>query len=128
MSTGTVKWFNETKGYGFIQPEDGSKDVFVHISAVERAAHRHGDGMAVAGEVGAALGEQRLGRRLDPALHLAEEGGAGQARRDHRQELDHRGARHPAEAPAAPVQAKNSARRATRPEPDTFPRHRRRPA
>ena len=37
MSTGTVKWFNETKGYGFIQPEDGSKDVFVHISAVERA-------------------------------------------------------------------------------------------
>jgi len=37
MSTGTVKWFNPAKGYGFIQPEDGSKDVFVHISAVERA-------------------------------------------------------------------------------------------
>jgi CspA family cold shock protein len=37
MSTGTVKWFNATKGYGFIQPEDGSKDVFVHISAVERS-------------------------------------------------------------------------------------------
>jgi CspA family cold shock protein len=37
MATGTVKWFNQTKGYGFIEPEDGSKDAFVHISAVERA-------------------------------------------------------------------------------------------
>ena len=37
MATGTVKWFNPTKGYGFIQPQSGGKDVFVHISAVERA-------------------------------------------------------------------------------------------
>ena len=40
MANGTVKWFNSAKGYGFIQPEDGGKDVFVHVSAVERAGLR----------------------------------------------------------------------------------------
>jgi CspA family cold shock protein len=40
MAQGTVKWFNATKGYGFIQPSDGSKDVFVHVTAVEKAGLR----------------------------------------------------------------------------------------
>jgi CspA family cold shock protein len=40
MATGTVKWFNPTKGYGFIQPEQGGNDVFVHITALERAGLR----------------------------------------------------------------------------------------
>jgi CspA family cold shock protein len=44
MATGTVKWFNPAKGFGFIEPSDGSKDAFVHISAVERA------GLSILGE------------------------------------------------------------------------------
>ncbi|MFD2174563.1 cold-shock protein [Rhodobacter lacus] len=48
MANGTVKWFNQTKGFGFIAPESGGKDVFVHISAVERAGLRGlNDGQAV---------------------------------------------------------------------------------
>ena len=52
MATGTVKWFNETKGFGFIQPDDGNKDIFVHISAVERAGLRSlADGQKVSFDI-----------------------------------------------------------------------------
>ena len=52
MPTGTVKFFNETKGFGFIQPEDGGQDAFVHISAVERAGMRTlGQGQRVSYEL-----------------------------------------------------------------------------
>jgi len=52
MMKGTVKWFNGQKGYGFIEPEDGSKDIFVHISAVERAGmHSLNKGQKVSFEV-----------------------------------------------------------------------------
>jgi cold shock protein len=52
MATGTIKWFNATKGFGFIQPDDGSTDVFVHISAVERAGlHSINEGQKIAYEV-----------------------------------------------------------------------------
>jgi CspA family cold shock protein len=59
MATGTVKWFNPQKGFGFIQPSTGGKDVFVHISAVERAGLRTlNDGQAVQFD----LEEDRRGR------------------------------------------------------------------
>jgi cold shock protein len=52
MAKGTVKWFNSTKGFGFIQPDDGSADVFVHISAVERAGLRSlSDGQKISYEL-----------------------------------------------------------------------------
>ena len=60
MATGTVKWFNEQKGYGFIQPDNGSKDIFVHISAVERAGLRTlTEGQKVSFEV---VTDKRTGR------------------------------------------------------------------
>jgi cold shock protein len=58
MATGTVKWFNAQKGYGFIQPESGGKDVFVHISAVERAG----------------MDNLREGQRLDYELEQGQRG------------------------------------------------------
>ena len=59
MATGTVKWFNATKGFGFIQPETGGQDVFVHISAVERAGLT---GLADGQKVSYELEEDRRGR------------------------------------------------------------------
>ncbi len=57
MPTGAVKWFNSAKGYGFIQPEEGGKDVFVHISAVERAGLRSlSEGQRIAYELQAERG------------------------------------------------------------------------
>jgi len=59
MAVGTVKWFNPTKGFGFIVPEDGSKDVFVHISAVERAGMKTlNEGQRVSFEVATERGKQ----------------------------------------------------------------------
>lgn len=58
MATGTVKWFNTTKGYGFIAPEDGSKDIFVHISVLEKSGlHQLNDGQRVSYEVETANGK-----------------------------------------------------------------------
>jgi len=60
MATGTVKWFNSTKGFGFIQPDDGGQDVFVHISAVERAGMRElRDGQKISYEV---VADRRSGK------------------------------------------------------------------
>ena len=58
MATGTVKWFNATKGFGFIQPDTGGKDVFVHISAVERAGLSLNEGAKVSYEVVANRGKE----------------------------------------------------------------------
>ena len=62
MSNGTVKWFNNQKGFGFIQPDDGSKDVFVHISAVERAGlSTLNEGQKVSFEIVTERGKQAAG-------------------------------------------------------------------
>ena len=62
MASGTVKWFNATKGFGFIQPDSGGKDVFVHISAVERAGLSSlNEGQKVSFEIVTERGKQAAG-------------------------------------------------------------------
>jgi CspA family cold shock protein len=69
MATGTVKWFNATKGYGFIQPDDGGKDVFVHVSAVERSGMRDlVEGQKIAYEV---VADKRTGKASAGNLRAA---------------------------------------------------------
>jgi CspA family cold shock protein len=69
MATGTVKWFNSEKGYGFIQPDDGSKDVFVHISAVEQAGLRAlNEGQKIQFEV---IADRRSGKSSAGNLQVA---------------------------------------------------------
>ena len=67
MPTGTVKWFNTTKGFGFIAPDEGGKDVFVHISAVERSGLT---GLADNQKVSFELREGRDGRTMAADLQL----------------------------------------------------------
>ncbi|SMO79674.1 cold-shock protein [Paracoccus laeviglucosivorans] len=65
MANGTVKWFNATKGYGFIAPADGGKDVFLHISAVERAGLQSvADGQAVTFDIEAGRDGRESARNL----------------------------------------------------------------
>jgi cold shock protein len=69
MKIGTVKWFNATKGFGFIQPEDGGSDVFVHISAAERAGlHNLTEGQRVSFEV---VADRRTGKLAADKLAAA---------------------------------------------------------
>jgi len=69
MNKGTVKWFNSIKGFGFIQPDDGSKDVFVHISAVERAGMSNfGEGQKLSYEI---VRDQKTGKHAADKLAAA---------------------------------------------------------
>jgi cold shock protein len=69
MTQGTVKWFNDQKGFGFIQPDDGTKDVFVHISAVERAGMGSlNEGQKVSYEI---VADRRSGKSSADSLKAA---------------------------------------------------------
>jgi cold shock protein len=69
MTQGTVKWFNPTKGYGFIQPDDGGKDVFVHMRAVERAGmHGLNEGQKVSFDI---VADPRTGKSSAENLRAA---------------------------------------------------------
>jgi CspA family cold shock protein len=69
MAQGTVKWFNATKGFGFIQPDDGGKDVFEHISAVERAGmHNLNEGQKISYEI---VADRRTGKSSADNLKAA---------------------------------------------------------
>jgi CspA family cold shock protein len=69
METGTVKWYNETKGYGFVQPDNGGKDVFVHATALERAGMRSlAEGQKISYELQT---DQRTGRESAVNLQTA---------------------------------------------------------
>jgi cold shock protein len=69
MAQGTVKWFNATKGFGFIQPDDGGKDVFVHISAVERAGmHSLNEGQKISYDI---VADRRTGKSSADNLKAA---------------------------------------------------------
>ncbi|WCL54804.1 MULTISPECIES: cold-shock protein [Kordiimonadales] len=67
MATGTVKWFNATKGFGFIQPDEGGNDVFVHISAVERAGLK---GLRDGQKIQYEMAEDRRGRMSADSLQV----------------------------------------------------------
>jgi CspA family cold shock protein len=68
MQTGTVKWFNPTKGFGFIQPEDGGDDVFVHVTAVERAGMRGlNEGQKISFEIQVEKGKKSAGNLKEAA-------------------------------------------------------------
>jgi CspA family cold shock protein len=89
MTTGTVKWFNPTKGFGFIEPEDGGGDVFVHISAVEQAGFSSlQEGQKVRYELEA---DRRTGKQSATGLEVLGGGGPPPAPRPRRESFDSRG-------------------------------------